>query len=149
VLSRQSGLVVATLRIREGEPDFYGHLRAGFVRLWDLYGPGHWDVTVTANVILRSTVDGRFSVFMGQSFGETRDYNMTLVQVVSRLEDVQDLRVDFGVEDFAEAFFGNHHNTSVAVHSVLSIVYLISQVLEDYEEDRVIFGRGARQRTLY
>ena len=138
----------ATLRIREGEPDVAGHLRDGFYRLFEVYGVGAaWDVSVTANVVLRGHLDGRYSVFMGQDFGgRPRDYGLAPMQVVSRLSDIRDLRTDFGLDDFAEAFLANHSGSDVSVHSVISVVYLATRVLGNFDADHVI---GDRQRTLY
>ena len=138
----------ATLRVREGEPDVAGHLRDGFYRLFEVYGAGSpWDVSVTANVVLRGQSDGRYSVFMGQDFGSRpRDYGLAPMQVVSRLSDIRDLRTDFGLEDFAEAFLANHSGSDVSVHSIISVVYLATRVLGDYAADQVL---GNRQRTLY
>ena len=139
------GIAVATLRIRENDPDIEGHLRRGFLSLFEIYGAGKFYVTVTANAVLRGHLDGRFSVFMGQDFGNRpRDYGMTDVRVVSGLADVTDLQTDFGVEDFAEAFLGNHADTSVSVHSLVSVVYLITRILDN---DVGMIGRP--QRTLY
>jgi hypothetical protein len=130
---------------------------------FQVYGPGYFDVSVTANVILRGTLDGRYSVFFGQDFGvqNPRDYHMSTVQVVSSLADVQNLRTDFGVDDFAEAFLATHTDTSVSVDSLVSVVYLITRVLghfggggdgdDDVNDNPVVRGGGGggRQRTVY
>jgi hypothetical protein len=62
-----SGLATATLRVRDqGNPDYQAFLRDAFVELFSLYGPGYFNVSVTANVILQSTVNQRYSAFFGQ-----------------------------------------------------------------------------------
>ena len=67
-----SGLATATLRVRDqGNPDYQAFLRDAFVELFSLYGPGYFNVSVTANVILQSNLNHRYSAFFGQ--GKTKE----------------------------------------------------------------------------
>ena len=137
----------ATLRLGPQEPDYMVHLRSAFVALFDLYGAdGYFDVTTTANVILSSqSHPPQYSLFYGQSFS-TYDYAMSTPQIVSSLADVSNLRVRFGVEDFSNVFFASHSESNVTVDSLVSIVYIITRPLEDFQADQRV---GNRPRQLW
>jgi hypothetical protein len=146
ILNRRAGVVVSTLRIRYTDPDYMTHLRSAFVALFELYGDGYFDVSTTANVILVSqSVPATYSVFYGQSFA-TSDYLMSRTQVVGRLADVSNLRVQFGVEDFQSVFSATHSASNVLVDSIISIVYIITRPLDDYQAQQ---RGGNRPRQLW
>jgi hypothetical protein len=122
------------------------HLRNAFVALFDLYGPGYFDVSTTANVVLVSQSNPQtYSVFYGQSFA-TSDYLMARTQVVGMLADVSNLRVQFGVEDFQSIFFATHSASNVLVDSIISVVYIITRPLDDYQGQQ---RGGNRPRQLW
>jgi len=151
---RSRGLLEITLRVRETESEeaFGVHLRDAFVRLYDIFGAGYFEVSVTANVILRGSrtvgdvVEPRYYVFYGQDFGEG-DYNFSRDVVVRDLGQVRELPTRFTAENFNNVFKANHESTDVSVHSIISIVYLMRRTLDNYERDKVSTGRVLR--TLY
>jgi hypothetical protein len=59
-------------------------------------------------------------------------------EVVRNLGDVANLNVDFNINDFSDAFFGNFENSDVSVHSLVSIVYVITRFMGDYQRDRTV-----------
>jgi hypothetical protein len=123
---------VCTLRIREGDPDSEGHLRRAFTTIFDVYGPGSYDVTISANAVLSSeSGNARYSVFFGQSFGRA-EYPMGRTTAVTTLADVASLRTDFELSDFEDVFFLNHPTSSVQVHSLISLVYIVTRPLANF-----------------
>ena len=141
LVSYESGIATATLRIRdEGNPDYEEHLRQAFISLYDLYGPGLFDVSVTANAILQGNSNNRYSVWYGQDFGG-RNFALAAPEVVRNLGDVANLQTNFTANDFEEIFFGTFENTDVSVHSLVNVVYIITRYLDDYERDQTV-GRN-------
>lgn len=128
-----------------GNPDYQEHLRNGFLTLFNLYGPGYFDVSVTANVVLQSNLDHRFSVFYGQDFSD-RSYDFGAPQVVRNLGDVADIPTDFNVDDFEGVFFANFENTEVSVHSIINIVFIITRYLDNFERNKTV---GQQLTKLY
>ena len=126
--------MVCTLRVRPEDPDIMGHLRRTFSTLFELYG-GPFDVKTTANAVLQSTTrnNPRFSVFYGQSFGSS-EYAMAASATINRYSDVANLKTDFDLEDFAVLFSGNHDRSEVAIHSIISFVYIITAALGGWEQ---------------
>jgi hypothetical protein len=136
------------LRVRETEsPEaFSNHLRQAFIRLYDIFGAGYFEVSVTANVVLEGTRNGQFAVFYGQDFGDG-DYSFAPDTVVRNLGQVGNLPINFTAQDFGRVFAANHEATDVSVHSIISIVYLIRRHLDNYERDRT--GLGQTLQRLY
>jgi hypothetical protein len=146
---RAHGLSEATLRIPENYTNFRGALHRAFSRLFAIYGGrGYFDVTVTANVILEGNRDGRFSVFYGQDYSNvSRNLTFGAPVEIRRLAQVGQLPTTFFLEDFEDVFFANFEETSVAIHSIISYVYIIRRYMSNYEEQRTIW-RGSFQ-TLF
>ena len=142
----EAGLATCTLRVREGpDQDYTAYLRTAFVTLFQIYGDGFFDVSVTCNVILQGISNGKFSVFYGQDFGD-RQYNIGPPTVVQDLGDVVNVPTDLTVDDFAEVFHAIHDDTDVTVHSIICIVFIMTRFLENFERDKVA---GQRQVILY
>jgi hypothetical protein len=145
---RSKGLLEVTLRVRETESEeaFAEHLRQAFVKLYDVFGAGYFEVSVTANVILQGSKlvglvrQPRYYVFYGQDFGED-DYNFSTDQLVRNLGEVRLLPTRFSAENFSRVFKANHESTDVSVHSIISIVFLLRRDLDNYERDKVSAGR--------
>jgi len=145
---RSKGLLEVTLRVRETESEeaFAEHLRQAFVTMYDVFGAGYFEVSITANVILQGTKlvglvrQPRYYVFYGQDFGEG-DYNFSTDQLVRNLGEVRLLPTRFSAENFSRVFKANHESTDVSVHSIISIVFLLRRDLDNYERDKVSQGR--------
>lgn len=137
----ESGIATATLRVRDSDnPQFQEHLRDTFVTLFDLYGPGYFDLSVTANVVLQSHVDQRFSVFYGQDFAD-RSFSFGRVETIRNLGDVAGIDCDFDLNDFEDVFFRNFENTEVSILKIVSVVFLITRYLDNFERDKTSVGR--------
>ena len=130
-------MATATLRVREGTPDIEDDLRNAFTALYDLYGPGYFDVNVTANAVLQGNADNRYSIWYGQDFGG-RAYNIAPPEVVRNLGDVSAIRTDFSADDFEEIFFATFDNTDVSVHSIVNVIYIITRYLGDYSTEQTV-----------
>lgn len=156
---RSDGVSIATLRIREGDPDARTHLTNAFAELFRVYeGPNvRFSVSVTANAILQAGSASRsrtYSVWYGQHFnrpGDNRNYNFANrtadggPPTVSNLGDVRELSTLFSSNDFQRLFLANHSSSNVTVHSLISIVYLITRDLPNFQRDAR--GRGPGRIT--
>lgn len=127
-------------------PNFGAVLRRAFARLFREYGDdgGGFDVTVTANVVLRNSVTGSYGVFFGQDYGGNRDMSVIAPHRVDRLGQVAELPTNFHLQDFEEVFFRNFADSAVIVDSVVSVVYLCRRLLGNFEQDRITRGRRAQ-----
>jgi hypothetical protein len=56
-------------------------------------------------------------------------------EVVRNLGDVANLPTDFTADQFEEIFFANFSETSVSVHSIISVVYVITRFLGHFVRD--------------
>lgn len=138
LVSYQSGLVTATLRVREeGSPDYAEHLRNAFVTLFDLYGPGLWNVSVTGNAVLQGNTDARYSLWYGQDYGG-RSFAVAPPEVVRNVGDSASLRTDYTVDDFSEIFYSTFETTDVSVHSLVNLVWIMTRYLGNYERDQTV-----------
>ena len=121
-----------------GEPDFQEHLRDAFVSLFSLYPEvAYFDLTTTANVVLQSHVNQRYSVFYGQDFADN-DFTFGAPETIRNLGDVANINTNFDVSDFETVFFGNFENTEVSVHSIISIVFIITRYMDNFEQDKTV-----------
>jgi hypothetical protein len=151
VSGHYSGIGQGVLRVNAGASESYirKQLEKAYKRL-DGYFPGRTAyVTLTANVILRSTVERSFSVYFGQSFGNAKTlfYGQThdpvtgeVSQLFTEFEletrsDLATLPVRFTTEDFASLYKRNFERSNVVVHEVVSLVYIFSLGIERYEHD--------------
>jgi hypothetical protein len=162
------GLAEATLRIRHisREGGIEEELQKAFVKLFDFYGTGRFDVsekmvylgrwkkntrtrpqvTVTGNAILEGRGERpTYSIFYGQDYTSDgrRSVVMSHVHQVFDLSDVRLLPTDFTVDDFEGAFnriFAEGSN--VSVHSLVSVVFLIRRTLNNFARDKRTEGRS-------
>jgi hypothetical protein len=56
-------------------------------------------------------------------------------EVVRNLGDVANLQTDFTADQFEEIFFANFGETDVSVHSLISVVYVITRFLDNFVRD--------------
>ena len=110
-----------------------------FSKLFQLYGEKGWNVLTTCNVILQSNNAETFSVYYGQSYGVLAERQASLRRLVSvnSFGDLGKIELDHSQEDFSDIFFLTHHDSSVSVHSVINIVFLITRFLTDLETQAV------------
>ena len=115
-------------------------------------------VTLTANVILRSNTHKSFSCYFGQSFGAAKSVyfgqqhdaitggvrQLFTEFVVRERADLQQLPINFTVEDFAGIYKRNFANSEVTVHRVLSLVYIFSVGLDKYQTQHTLERRPVR-----
>ena len=145
IVSYDSGIATATLRVRDGgNPDYTEHLRDAFIALFALYGANsYFDVNVVANVVLQGNTNQRYSVFYGQDYGN-RDFSLSDPEVVRNLGDVGNLRTDYTANDFENVFYANFDDTDVTVHSVINLVWVITKYLDNFERDKTVGQRLTR-----
>jgi hypothetical protein len=146
-----SGIGQGILRVSAQSPDASkrAHLRRAFKEMSQLYPGKTLYTTLTANVILRSDTASEFSVYFGQSFGSAKSvyYGQEHDPITGRLQrlftefaletrsDLEDLPVNFTTEDFSAIYKRNFARSGVSVHRVLSLVYIFSVGIENYEQD--------------
>jgi hypothetical protein len=133
-------------------------LKKAYDQLRSLYPTKPLYVTLSANVILRSTVSSEFSIFFGQSFGGARtvyfgqEHNGEAGEitrlftefVVQEPADLQAIPLRFTTEDFAAIYKRNFARSNVAVHRVVSLIYFFSVGLENYEKEHTLTRRPIR-----
>jgi len=151
VAGAYTGIGQGVLRVRADASDAYksGALRKAYRLMYSHYPNQTLYVTLTANVILRSTKHTSFSVFFGQSFGNTKavyygqehhpvsgDITRLFSEfAVDSIEDLKALPINFTRDDFDGIYKRNFANSAVAVHRVVSLVYFLSVGLDNYERD--------------
>ena len=81
-------------------------------------------------MVLRGTVDGRYSMFFGQDFGD-RDIELSGNYVVNSLQDIREIPTNFDLHEFENIFFRNFRDTQVAVDSIASNVYIFRFLLDN------------------
>lgn len=130
-------------------------LRKAYQHMSRLYPDQTLHVTLTANVILRSTTEPSFSVYFGQSFGNAKSVffgqeHDPVSGGISRIfsefslreaSDLGSLPTRFTTEDFSAIYKRNFARSNVAVHRMISLVYLFAVGLENYERDHVQSSR--------
>ena len=138
--------MTATLRVRETQnTDYDSALRTAFTYLFQTYGEGFFDVSVTCNAILQSNVNQKFSCWFGQDFGG-REYNLGPPTTVRDLGDVSNIDTNVTVDDFAEVFHAIHSDTEVSVIGIINVIFIITKYMENYEREKTT---GARLVILY
>ena len=146
-----SGIGQGILRVNAQSPEGSKreHLRRAFMRMTQVYTGKTLYVTLTANVILRSDTASEFSVYFGQSFGSAKAVyfgqehdpstghlkRLFTEFAVQTRADLEDLPVNFTTEDFARIYKRNFERSGVSVHRVLSLVYIFSVGIENYERE--------------
>jgi hypothetical protein len=146
-----SGVGQGVLRVSATAPDADKRksLRKVYDYLRTIYSTKPLYVTLTANVILRSTTSTEFSIFFGQSFGGARAVyfgqehdgdsgELTRLYTEFKVEepgDLQALPLRFTTEDFAAIYKRNFAKSNVAVHRLVSLVYFFSVGLDNYDKE--------------
>ena len=126
-------------------------LQEAFGVLFALYGEagGFFDVTCTANAVLRGEVDGNFSCFYGMDFSGIGDVAMGAVTTVRNLGDVSSIPTHFGIDDFEDAFRKNFESSSVTVQGLINFVFVIRRYLGNFDRDHRSGGGGRRLVEVY
>jgi hypothetical protein len=145
-----SGLAVSTLRVREdsylmhngemvlktvGNPQYSDYLKTAVISLFDIYGPGAFDLHVTCNAILMGNHNKRYSLWYGQTFSR-KEYYMGHPEVLENPGDYANIQTDFTVDDFSDVFFRNHENSDVSILSLTHLVFIFTRYLDNFERDR-------------
>lgn len=152
-----SGVAQGVLRVNAAHSDAArkASIRKAFDQMSRRYPEQTLYVTVTANVILRATDHSSFSVYFGQSFGNAKaiffgqEHNPDTGEIsklfteyeVTEASDLEALPRRFTTEDFAGLYKRNFERSKIAVHQVISHVYLFGVGLEKYERDRTLTSR--------
>lgn len=144
--NRETGLSEATLRVRYGltEEEIKEELVKSFVELFRLYGNDvGFEVTVTANAILKSRTGDSYSIFFGHDYAQdgARSANISRASYVSTFADLDDVESDFNQDDFERSFSGVFGNSAVGVDSLINVVFIIRTDLENYERDKKTEGK--------
>ena len=145
------------MRVRADAPTSFveGSLRKAYRHMSERYPNETLYVTLTANVLLRSTTHTSFSVYFGQSFGNAKavfygqEHDPVSGEIsrlfseyaVSEASHLKALPTRFTTEDFAGIYKRNFASSNVAVHSVISLVYFFSVGLEHYARDSTLASR--------
>jgi hypothetical protein len=151
VSGHYSGIAQGVLRVAADATDSYkrAQLRKAFLQMNKRYPGRTVYATLTANVILRSTVSASYSCFFGQSFGSgkavffgakhdsvTGNVSKLFTEfALSERADLADLPINFTVEDFAGIYKRNFSKSEVVVDRVISLIYIFSIGLENYERE--------------
>lgn len=86
------------------------------------------DVSRTANVVLRGTKDGKFSIFYGLDFSD-RDIDLGLPVVVTSIRDIQKIPTEVPINEFESIFFRNFSDTDVVIDSIANKVFIFRGLL--------------------
>jgi hypothetical protein len=137
---RNQGLAECTLRVREDDGRVRAHLLRTFGQLFGIYGAqSRFEVCYSANAVLRGQLDNKWSLWYGLDYSNPQDPGRASINflhadreeqdfvgyhVVNSIGDVENLRVDFDADQFAQLFYENHENSAVMVHSLVSIVFI-------------------------
>jgi hypothetical protein len=133
-------------------------LQKVYDRLRTIYPTKTLYVTLSANVILRSTTTTEFSIFFGQSFGGARTVyfgqehdgeagEITRLFTEFAVKEKSDLRaipLRFTTEDFAAIYKRNFARSNVAVHRVVSLIYFFSVGLDNYDKEHTLSRNPVR-----
>jgi hypothetical protein len=154
VSGRYSGIGQAVLRVsaKASEAAVRNHLDRAYRELSEAYYDEPVYVTLTANVVLKSTTSSSYSLYFGQSFGSARAVffgqehdpvsgeltRLFSEYVLESRADLASLPVNFTTEDFAAIYKRNFSKSNVVVKSVVSLVYIFSTGLERYERDHTL-----------
>ena len=138
---------VSTLRVRVTEDvDYYPHLEKAFARLYTIYPDAVFEVVVTANCVLQGNANDRYSCWHGLDYSSRRNFEMNEAQEVHFAGDVANLRVDWDLEDFSNAFYSNMPDSDVTVHSLINLVFIIRKFMDNFEDEMQI---GRQLTRLY
>jgi hypothetical protein len=102
--------------------------------------PRLFEVTSTANVVLKARKSESYSFFFGHDYTSdgARSLEVSPVHAVREIGDLEGLRTLFDADDFQGAFEGifGPGGSDVYVHSIASVIFIIRTSLEDFESDR-------------
>jgi hypothetical protein len=142
------------LRVREGDTKIRQHLTDTFSKLFGIYGEGsRFEITYTANAVLQGGIDGKFSLWFGQTFeaaagGEgdetpiggaahrrrpNKQVDFQSHDVVRNLGDIEYLPLDFNAQQFDLLYQANHEESNVSVVQLVNYVFVIRTFLDNYQ----------------
>jgi hypothetical protein len=137
------------LRVRAGDVNIRRHLLRAVNKVCSLYGSCKFQVTVTANVLLKSITSESYSVFFGQDFGQEagrHDLTMGPAYAINNVADAADLPTELDLADFSQAFERIFGDTDVAVEEMISLVYKFTRHMSNFEKS---WSTGERWRKLF
>jgi hypothetical protein len=148
VSSRVHGVSESVLRVREGDDKIRSHVKEAVYRMYDIYGPGLMDVTLSANVVLTSNVQSTYSLFYGQDFSTLgiRERQISDVITLTQARDWKKVPTDLGAEHFEGIFNRIHEQSDVHVEEVVSLIFVMRRWLSNFERDKTV---GKRLTKLY
>ena len=155
---RNSGLGECVLRVREGDENIRQHLLDTFSKLFGIYGEGsRFEVAYTCNAVLIGGLDGKLSLWFGQTFeapaaeiddsagssssrsrGAHKQVNFPENDIVRNLGDVEYLATEFNAQQFERLFQANHEESDVSVVRLVNYVYIIRYYLDNFESQHTI-----------
>ena len=153
---RNSGLGECVLRVREGDENIRQHLLDTFSKLFGIYGEGsRFEVAYTCNAVLIGGLDGKLSLWFGQTFeapgvenndqagsslsrGAHKQVNFQENDIVRNLGDVEYLATEFNAQQFERLFQANHEESDVSVVRLVNYVYIIRYYLDNFESQHTI-----------
>ena len=127
----------------EHDPNIRQHLIRAFSGLFALYGEGsRFEVAYTGNCVLYGIQTEQYSLWWGQDFHLEGDFGVFMDEptVVRNLGDVEEIRTDFNVGDFEQAFLAVHADTNVTCDSLVSIVFIIRYWFDNFLEQKKTVG---------
>jgi hypothetical protein len=147
VAGRGSGLSEATLRLKFSltEAEVRRELARAFAKLFDLYTNATFEVTVSANAILRGPPERpTFSLYFGADYASDgqRSVRMGPIYTVGDLGEVSNLPATLAQADFERVFDRTFESTGVTVFGLASLIYIIRKSLSDFDRDRKTEGRS-------
>ena len=153
IFGRKAGLAELTLRLPYDFEDPARELRKAVSIANKAYaGLDGWgyDVVLTANAVLvgGTEVNPSYSLYFGQDFSDCRERSITeggLVKVEEEA-DLDKVPTYFGLEEFSRHFERVFWDTSVRVHSLVNLVYLLRKPVGG---DRVAAGPRTIHNILY
>ena len=119
-------------------------MRKFFGELYSTYGENsRFEVTLTATAILKQKGEESYSIFHGLDYSTGRGANYLCSDLyhVNEMSDIEDLPRNYSVGDFEEVFYRTFDDTTVRVHSLISVVYIAKKFLSDYFRD-LVFGNN-------
>jgi hypothetical protein len=87
-----------------------------------------FDLVITGNLILKTQTSGKLDVWFGQDFSNATDTSELRVGPVYRVRDISDVSkvpTEFSFDTFAEAVRNKFPRSSLTLHSVINLVYII------------------------
>jgi hypothetical protein len=153
--------------VREGDPRIRDHLTDTFSKLFGIYGEGsRFEITYTANAVLRGGLDEKYSLWFGQTFdaplaaaaepdpsgassgsGLNKQVDFQSNDIVRNLGDVEDLPLDFNAQQFDRLYQANHEQSDVTVVMLVNYVFIIRCFLDNYHQQHTV-SQGRIQKLF-